>query len=332
MSDRIIKVSTDTDQEVAANMLKEYDLLAIPVVDKEGILVGIVTVDDALDILEKEATEDILDAAGFADIATKETDRSRVLTKGNLWRNWAVRLPFLFVALAGGLIAGIIIEGFEEILEAVVVVAFFIPIILDMGGSAGAQSATVFARGVVLGHISVKRFFMPLLKETAIGLTIGAICGVIAGSVIVIWQDSLLLAVTVGLALALTIGLASFLGFVTPYVIMKLKGDQAAGSGPIITTIKDITGLFIYFGLVALLMGSYLYAEPDYKITGMYATVDSIHFFLDVEEGTALVLRKEEYETDQIFPEIITVQDVDFRVTFTETGVIGDIYSNGLEE
>jgi magnesium transporter len=249
-----------------------------------------------------------------------------------LWRNWAVRLPFLFVALAGGLIAGYIIEGFEEILESVVVVAFFIPVILDMGGSAGAQSATVFARGVVLGHINVKRFFGSLVKETAIGLSIGAICGVIAGSVIIFWQGSLLLAVTVGLALALTIGLASFLGFVTPYVIMKLKGDQAAGSGPIITTIKDITGLFIYFGLVALLMGSYLYAEPDYEITGMYATVGGIHFFLDVEEETAVILNKEGQKTDIIIPKVITVQDIDYKVIFTETSTIRDIGSSGLGE
>ena len=129
-----------------------------------------------------------MDAAGFADIAGKETDRSRVLTKGSLPRIWLVRLPFLLIALAGGIAAGFIIEGFEEILEAVVVVAFFIPVILDMGGSVGSQSSTVFARGVVLGQINVHSFLKPFLKETGVGLTIGVISGVITAGVILIWQ------------------------------------------------------------------------------------------------------------------------------------------------
>jgi magnesium transporter len=251
-------VSTDTDQDDVTKLMQKLDLLAVPVVDKENRLVGIITIDDAMDILEEEATEDILNAAGFADIASKETDRSWVLTKGSLWKNWAVRLPFLLIALAGGLVAGVIIEGFEEMLESVVVVAFFIPVILDMGGSVGSQSTTVFARGIVLGHINVKHFLRPFLKEIAVGFSIGTLLGAISAVVILIWQGFPLLAITVGISLALTIGLASALGFITPFIIVKLKGDQAAGSAPIITTIKDITGLFIYFALVSLLMSSYL--------------------------------------------------------------------------
>ncbi|MCL2362797.1 MAG: magnesium transporter [Defluviitaleaceae bacterium] len=252
------KVSTDTDQEEVARLLQRLDWLTVPVVDTENRLVGIVTIDDAIDILEEEATEDILDAAGFADVAGKETDRSWVLTKGSLPKIWLVRMPFLLIALAGGIAAGFIIEGFEEMLESIIVVAFFIPVILDMGGSVGSQSSTVFARGIVLGHINIKNFIRPFLKETWVGLTIGIISGAITAGVIMIWQNSAMLAVTVGLALASTITIAAALGFLTPFIIMKLRGDQAAGSSPIITTIKDITGLFIYFGFVALLMGSYL--------------------------------------------------------------------------
>ncbi|MDR2570363.1 MAG: magnesium transporter [Oscillospiraceae bacterium] len=315
MTDSTITVSTDTDQEEVARLLQKLDWLAIPVVDKENRLVGIITVDDAIDILEDEATDDILDAAGFADIAIKEADRSWILTKGNLWKNWAIRLPFLLIALAGGLIAGVIIEGFEEMLESVVVVAFFIPVILDMGGSVGSQSTTVFARGVVLGHISIKNFLRPFLKEVAVGLSIGVILGVIAAIVILIWQSLPMLALTVGLALALTIGLASALGFLTPYIIIKLKGDQAAGSAPIITTVKDITGLFIYFVLVALLMKSYLYAEPSYDVTGMYATVDGIHYYIDTKEETASVLDRPDNNIETEIPEIIIVDNIEFIVT-----------------
>ncbi|MCL2526945.1 MAG: magnesium transporter [Defluviitaleaceae bacterium] len=314
MDKNAAQVSTDTDQEEVARLLQRLDWLTIPVVDKENRLVGIVTVDDAMDILEDETTEDILDAAGFADVAGKEADRSVVLTRGSLPRIWAVRLPYLLIALIGGLAAGFIIEGFEEILEAVVVVAFFIPVILDMGGSVGSQSTTVFARGVVLGHVNIKNFFKPFLKEVWVGFTIGVILGAVAAGVIMIWQGIPRLALTVGIALALTMTVAATLGFLTPFVIMKLKGDQAAGSAPIITTIKDITGLFIYFGLVVLLMGSYLYAGPGYEITGMNVTVDGIHFFVDLDEETAIVIGRDEGALDLEIPETIIVQDEEFEV------------------
>jgi len=306
------QVSTDTDQEEVARLLQRLDWLTVPVVDKENRLVGIVTVDDAMDILEDETTDDIFDAAGFADVAGKETDRSWVLTKGSLPKIWLVRLPYLLIALAGGIAAGFIIEGFEEMLEAVIVVAFFIPVILDMGGSVGSQSSTVFARGIVLGHINIKNFIKPFLKETWVGLTIGVISGVITAVVIIVWQGSVMLAVTVGLALAATITIAAALGFLTPFVIMKLRGDQAAGSSPIITTIKDITGLFIFFGFVALLMGSYLYAEPEYEVTGMNVTVDGVHFFLDMEAETATVVGRDNHDAE--IPFMITVYDIEFVV------------------
>lgn len=334
----VAHVSTDTDQEEVARLLQRLNLLAVPVVDKEDRLVGIVTVDDAMDVLEEEATEDIMDAAGLLDVAGKETDRSRVLTKGSLPRIWLVRLPFLLIALVGGIAAGFIIEGFEEVLEAVVVVAFFIPVILDMGGSIGSQSSTVFARGVVLGHISVKNFAKPFLKELMVGLTIGLISGALAAVAILVWLDFPMLALVVGLALTLTMTLAATLGFLTPFVTMKLKFDQAAASAPIITTVKDITGLFIYFGLVAIFMNSYLYA--DYEITGMYATVDGIHFFVDMEEETATVIGIDENIIDVVIPKIITIggeefevigfHDGVFRTNFKSTSLVIDDHNVGV--
>jgi len=259
MQHMVAKVTTDTDQEDVVKLLQKLDLLAMPVVDMENRLVGIVTIDDALDILEDEATEDILDAAGFADIAGKETDRSEVLTKGRIWKIWAVRLPFLLITLAAGMAAGLILEGFEEILESVVVVAFFIPLIMDMGGNVGTQSSTVFARGVVLGHINIKRFTKPFLKELCVGLSMGVIVGVVSGIIITVWLGLPMLGLAVGISLIATMTFAAVLGFIVPFVLIKLKVDQAAGSAPIITSIKDISGLFIYFGLIALLMHAYIY-------------------------------------------------------------------------
>ena len=288
MSKNAISVHTDTDQEEVARILQELDLIAIPVVDTEGRLVGIVTFDDAIDVLEEEATEDIFDAAGFADIAGKENDRSEVLTKGSLLKIWAVRLPFLIITLTAGMVAGLILEGFEEILDSVVIVAFFIPLIMDMGGNVGTQSSTVFARGVVLGHINVNRFLKPFLKEMFVGVSMGSLVGVLAGIVISFWLGVPMLGLAVAISLIATMTLAAMLGFIVPYVLIKLKLDQAAGSSPIITSIKDISGLFIYFGLIALLMSEYL--ETTYEITGQFVTVDGIHFFVDLKEEVATPL------------------------------------------
>ncbi|MCL2400154.1 MAG: magnesium transporter [Defluviitaleaceae bacterium] len=259
MAKKPISVVTDDDQEVVARTLQELDLLALPVVDKEGRMVGIVTIDDAVDILEEEATEDIYDAAGLADITGSEADRSEVLIKGSLWKIWRVRLPFLLITLAAGLFSGVIIEGFEEALESIAVVAIFIPLIMDMGGNVGTQSSTVFARGVVLGHINVKSFLKPFLKEVGIGLSMGVFIGIAAGLITSVWQSNYpLLGVAVGLSLVATMTLAALLGFLVPFILIKFNVDQAAGSAPIITSIKDIAGLVIYFMFVSIFLGAML--------------------------------------------------------------------------
>ena len=258
MTHHVIKVTTDTDQEEVANTLKEMDFLTIPVVDKEDRLLGIVTIDDAMDILEEEATEDIYDQAGFADI-TGEANRAEVLSHGTVWQIWKVRLPFLMITLIAGMISGSVIGAFEEVLEAVVVVAFFIPMIMDMGGSVGTQSSTVFVRGVALGHINVKQFWAHLFKEIFIGFSIGAVVGTLAGILAFVWRGMPMLGLSVGLAMMATSTLAATLGFFVPYLLIRFKLDQAAGSTPIITSIKDIAGLLIYFGFASIFLSNLIY-------------------------------------------------------------------------
>ena len=250
-------VSTDTDREEVARLLQKLDWLAVPVVDKEGRLVGIVTIDDAIDILEDEATEDILTSGGI--FASKEANRSETLVRGSLWAVLKVRMPFLFITIIGGLLAALVLDGFEEVLESVIAVAFFIPLIMDMGGSVGTQSSTAFARGVVLGHINLSRFFKHFAKEIGIGFCIGIIAGAISGAIAVVWQGDIMLGLAVGISLALTVTLAATLGFLVPFVLMKLNADQAAGAAPIITTVKDISGLLIYFASVTMLLGHLVY-------------------------------------------------------------------------
>ncbi len=249
-----IKVTTEVDQEEVARILQDQDMLAVPVVDKEERLVGLVTIDDALDILEEETTEDIFEMAGLSAMREEEAGKSRKVIDGSLPEIWRVRLPFLLIALAGGLMAGVVIEGFEETLEAIAAVAIFIPVIMDMGGNVGTQSSTIFARGLVLGHINVRRFLKYFFKEMAVGATMGTLLGIPAGLIAYFWQAEAGFGFAVGISLALTVLLASTLGFLIPFILFKLNLDQAAGSDPIITTLKDITGLVIYFSLVQLFL------------------------------------------------------------------------------
>ena len=260
MNKKPISVSTDTDQEEAAKLLQELDLLALPVVDKENRLVGIVTIDDAMDVLEEEVTEDMLISAGL--VANKEAGRSEVLIRGSMWDIWKVRLPFLLITLVAGLLAGVVIGGFEDVLESITAVALFLPLIMDMGGNVGTQSSTVFARGVALGHIETSKFARYFLKELGVGFSISVLVGVLGGSAAAVWQLATggvpMLGLAVGLALVITVTLAAALGFLVPFALIKLNIDQAAGSAPIITSIKDIAGLLIYFVSVSIFLGHLL--------------------------------------------------------------------------
>ena len=258
MSKKVISASTSTDQEETSRLLQELDLIALPIVDKEGILVGIVTIDDAVDILEKEATEDIFDQAGLADVSNNESGRSEVLIHGSLWKIWKVRVPFLLITLVAGVLAGVVIDEFEEALESIVAVAIFIPLIMDMGGNVGTQSSTVFVRGVVLGHINLKDFWKHFFKEIYVGFSLGVLIGIASAIIATVWQGMPMLGLAVGLSLVATMTLAALLGFLVPYVLIKLDIDQAAGSAPIITSIKDIAGLLIYFMSVTAFLGHML--------------------------------------------------------------------------
>jgi len=254
-----VTVSTDTDQEEVAKLLQKLDWLAIPVVDKEDRLVGIVTVDDAMDILQDEATEDLFTQSGI--LASKESNRSEVLIRGSLWDIWKVRLPFLLITIVGGMISATVIGGFEDILAASVAVAPFIPLIMDLGGSVGTQSSTVFARGVALGHINMGQFVKHFAKEIAVGASLGTITGIIAGVIATVLQGSeaQLIGLAVGLSVVVTTTLASLLGFLVPFVLVKRNIDPAAGASPIITSIKDISGLVVYFVFASIFLGHLIY-------------------------------------------------------------------------
>jgi magnesium transporter len=213
-----------------------------------------------MDALDDDTSEIMYRKAGMGDPAhAKELLRSERLTSGNILYPVRVRIAFLMVTLAGGLAVGGLIEQFEDVLAAVVAVAIFVPLIMDMGGNVGTQSTTIFARGLALGHIDPSRFGRQLFREVRVGLVMAVIIACIGGAAAYFWQgapnDIPMLGVAVGLSLFTSVTLATFLGFALPWLMLKLGLDHAPGADPFITTIKDFTGLAVYFGLAGLLLG-----------------------------------------------------------------------------
>jgi magnesium transporter len=252
--------STLDDAAEAGRVLQQHDLGALPVVDADRRLVGALVFDDAMDAISEDVTDTMLQKAGVADPAhLKETVRSEKLIAGSIGYPVKVRLAFLMVTLAGGLLVGGLIDRFEGVLEAIVAVAVFIPLVMDMGGNVGTQSTTIFARGLALGHIDLTRFRAHLVREVRVGLTMAVILGTVGGTVAWAWQgapnDIPQLGLAVGVALAFSVTFASFLGFFLPWLLIKLGADHAPGADPFITTIKDFSGLAVYFLLASWLLG-----------------------------------------------------------------------------
>ena len=254
MDDDVVYVTADTDQEDAVNTLKKFDLVSLPVVDSENRLVGALEYDRALDIMQEEATEDLLEKGGVLTLQRREENLSQRLLHGSLWQVLSARLPFLMITLVGDLFAGFIVSGFESALSQVLALAFFLPLIMDMSGNVGSQSTTIFTRSLVLGHIRPNEFKNTLLSETGRGLAIGGIIGVITAIVATVWQGDYRLGLVVGLSLWCALTLSAALGFLVPWVMNKMGLDQAAGAGPILTTILDIVALLIYFYLAVFFM------------------------------------------------------------------------------
>lgn len=254
----VAAVASD-DAGLAARRLQALDVEALPVTDDEGRLIGALTVDDAMDALDVDTSATMYSMAGIADPGQAvEQMRSERLTSGSILYPVRVRLLFLMVTLAGGLIVGGLIDAFEGALEAVVAVAIFIPLVMDMGGNVGTQSSTIFARGLALGHIDPTRIWRHIAREMRVGLVMGVVIGVLAGSIAMVWQgipnDIPQLGLAVGVSLFVSVNLAAFLGFALPWLLLRLGFDHAPGADPFITTIKDFTGLAVYFGLAVWLL------------------------------------------------------------------------------
>src|SRR5690625_2651781 len=245
MSTRVVSVDEQMDQEDVANMIQKYDLLAVPVVTPENRLLGIVTVDDVIDIIEDETTEDfgeISATKGATDINISAIEAAKKRSP------WIVALMFFGLLTAG------VIGQFEDTLEQVVILAAFVPMIMDSAGNVGTQSLTVSVRGIALGTVGEGSIFKMIRRELRTGFMIGVICMVLIAIVIPIFYGSWVIGGVVGFSILCTLSVSSAVGAVVPVIIHKLNIDPAVASGPFITTINDIIGLLIYFSIATALL------------------------------------------------------------------------------
>ena len=248
MFSRVISVHVDTDQEEVANIIERYDFLAVPVVDDEKSLIGIITVDDVIDVVIQEANEDIekLSASG------KDIDFDTPALVAS-----ARRLPWLILLLFIGLISGSIISGFEDTLGTVVALAFFMPMIAGMTGNTGTQSLAVIVRGLISRDLDKKLVTKVVLRELGVGITIGITCAILIAIIAFVWRGDLILGMVVGVSLFFTLIIGTLAGTIIPLILYKLNIDPAIASGPLITTVNDILSLLIYFGIATAFI-SYL--------------------------------------------------------------------------
>jgi magnesium transporter len=247
MDTQFVSVQTRDDQEQIAYLFDHYDLLSIPVVDAEKRLVGIITVDDALDVIREENTEDFEKMAAVLPLDESYLQTKAVIHAGR-------RIPWLLFLMVSAIFTGIIITHFEDALAVMPALVAFIPMLMDTGGNCGSQSATLVIRGLALGQIALTDGLRVLYKEFRVSLLVGAILSLINIVRVFLINGNLALAVTVGLSLYATVIIAKLIGSMLPILASSLKLDPAIMASPVITTIVDASSLFLFFSIARLIL------------------------------------------------------------------------------
>lgn len=248
MEDDVIFVRTLDDQEDTANIFKKYNLIALPVVDNEQRLVGIITVDDIVDVIEEENTEDIEKMSALLPSEDQYLKTSVFTLSKN-------RIIWLLVLMISGTLSSAIISGYNSVLSSSVILAAFLPILMDTGGNAGSQASTLIIRGMAIGEIEMSDVLSVAWKE----LRVGAICGVVLGFVnfiriLVLGGTPMAVNITVSISLAITVVVSKTIGCMLPMLAKKLKFDPAIMAGPLITTVVDSVSLVIFFNVAKILV------------------------------------------------------------------------------
>src|SRR2546429_5463437 len=256
-----VALSVSDSQEEALNSFRKYDRIALPVIDSNGVLVGIVTSDDMLDVAEEEATEDIQKIGGMEAL---DEPYMRI----SLWRMIRKRAGWLVVLFLGEMLTATAMASFQDEIAKAVVLALFLPLIISSGGNSGSQASTLIIRAMALGEVTLRDWWRVAGREIRAGLSLGAILGVIGAARVAIWsilgkeyfhRDLYgphwpLVAMTVGSALVGVVLWGSLSGSMLPFVLRRLGADPATSSAPFVATLVDVTGLIIYFSIALLIM------------------------------------------------------------------------------
>jgi len=250
MTKKVHAVRPETDQEEVARIVSQYNFLAVPVIDSDEKLLGIVTVDDVVDVIREEATEDFLKMVGAGE------DRE-ILLKSS-WENARIRLPWLFASWVGGIFAAFIIGVFDNVLQNTLALAAFIPVIIGMGGNIGTQSSTIIVRGLATGRVGFENSAKILFKEIRVGLILGILYGILLGlfAIFRFLDISPVLGLVVGLSICASMIIAATIGSLVPLILNRFDIDPAVATGPFVTTAIDILGVTLYFLIAATLFNT----------------------------------------------------------------------------
>lgn len=245
MNPEVISVDLERDQEEVANLVKKYDLVSIPVVDEYNRLVGRITHDDIIDVLEEEADEDISLMGGIIHQEISEDSYIKISR---------ARLPWLIIGLVFGIAAATVTKIFEGSIEKMIALTFFIPVVMAMGGNAGTQASTVAVRGLATGDISLVNVGRRLFIEMKAAVVNGLICGFLLGIIVYFFEGNIGLGCVAATSLILIIIISGFIGAGVPLLLKRMNIDPALATGPFVTTSNDILSLLIYLGLVTLFL------------------------------------------------------------------------------
>ncbi len=241
----VVAARTDEDQEEVARRFKKFDLVTLPVITRSGKLVGRVTIDDIIDVIEQEASEDVSKMAGSVDEHVTETSTLRISRS---------RLPWLFTALAGELLAAFVLSRFEASLHSILALAFFVPIIMAMAGNIAIQCSSIVIRGLATGEISLIDMQRQVWKEVRVAAINGMALGLVLSVVVSVWLADAHIAAVVGVALVCVVFFAAFNGTLFPLLLKRLKVDPALAAGPFVTMTNDTLGILIYLGIATLML------------------------------------------------------------------------------
>lgn len=241
-----VSLSAFDDREEAVHTMSKYDLFALPVVDSEGVLLGVVTFDDVMDVAEEEATEDFHKGAAVTPLKASYAETG-------IWALYGKRIGWLLGLVMVALVSMQIIASYEQMLASAIALTFFMPLLNGSGGNAGAQSATLMVRALATGDVKVDQGLRMLIKETGVALFLGVTMGA-AATVLGFWRAGIEIGAIVGLSMAATIIVADLIGFALPFFLTRLGFDPAVASNPLITSITDSASLLIYFQISAFMM------------------------------------------------------------------------------